>query len=414
LKAGKTAVDLENAYREAKKVGTEARYAAEDIEEARKAGEEPEELLKTLKELHATSKNLIEKIQDLDSEAQSRLVDLNEAMVTASPEDRADLAGAKVNLEKAQTRKQNVIDQLAMVRVLYKDLSQDTKTEKQQVKRPEGIFRNTKALQAFEKRLLDATNREASIRTSIEAVEKAVADSEELKAGLRILRVHEKSVLNTQAQIATARVKLDKANERIAKAHTDFFNTPTFPTIQGWKHEATTFGKSLQTAKGIIDPLPPALMNARNARATDVTSIPDICVVPTLEAFGGRLEKYAAFETETEQVMPPLPVFSKKGGMFSSGPEQTERQNVARILAPLQKPMEDRLAVVQSHIVQIGLDLTTLAERKLRLQKGLDMEDVEESVATLTRLKSDLQLLETALKAYQKSWKKVNTIATGS
>ncbi|HNC97496.1 MAG TPA: hypothetical protein PKW90_15300, partial [Myxococcota bacterium] len=215
LKAGKTAVDLENAYRDAKKLATEARYAAEDIDDARKAGEEPEARLKTLKELHANSKNLIEKIQDLDAEAQSRLVDLAEAMVTASPEDRADLEGAKVNIEKAQTRKQNILDQLTAVRVLYKDLSQDTKTEKQQIKRPEGIFRNSKALQAFEKRLVEATNREGSIRTSIQAVEVAEADSEELKAGLRILRVHEKSVLNTQAQITAALLKLGKANERI-------------------------------------------------------------------------------------------------------------------------------------------------------------------------------------------------------
>ncbi|HNH50728.1 MAG TPA: hypothetical protein PKY30_27090, partial [Myxococcota bacterium] len=311
-------------------------------------------------------------------------------------------------------RKQNILDQLTAVRVLYKDLSQDTKTEKQQIKRPEGIFRNSKALQAFEKRLVEATNREGSIRTSIQAVEVAEADSEELKAGLRILRVHEKSVLNTQAQITAALLKLGKANERIAKAHTDFFNTPTFPTIQGWKQEATTFGNSLQTAKGIIDPLPPAIVNARNARAEDVKSLPELCVVPTLEVFGGRLDQLPTFVTETEQVMPPLPVFSKTGGLFSSGPEQLERQAVARILAPLEQPLTDRLKVVQSHIVQIGLDLKTLAERKLRLQKGLDMEDVEEASAALVRLRAELQFLETALKAYQKSWTKLNKIATGT
>lgn len=414
LKAGKTAVDLENSFREVKKLATEARYSAEDIDETRKAGEEPEELLKTLKGLHATSKNLIEKIQDLDTEAQGRLVNLAEAMVTATPEDRADMEGAKVNIEKALTRKSNAIDQLTMIRVLYKDLSQDTKAEKAQVKRPEGIFRNSKALQAFEKRLSDATSREASIRTSIQGVAGALADSDELKAGMRILRVHEKSVLNTQAQISIAMVKLVKANERIAKAHTEYFSTPTFPTIQGWKQEAAHFGTSLQAAKGVIDPLPPALTNALNARRNDINSLPELCVVPTLEAFGGRLEKLAAFENETGQVMPPMPVFSKTGGFFSSGPDQRERDAVAQILAPLRQPMEDRIKVVQSHIVQIGLDLKTLADRKLRLQKGLDMEDVEEAVATLLRLKSTLQLLETALKAYQKSWNKLNKTATGS
>ncbi|HND34236.1 MAG TPA: hypothetical protein PLA94_29745, partial [Myxococcota bacterium] len=135
---------------------------------------------------------------------------------------------------------------------------------------------------------------------------------------------------------------------------------------------------------------------------------------PPAAAVGGRLDQLPTFVTETEQVMPPLPVFSKTGGLFSSGPEQLERQAVARILAPLEQPLTDRLKVVQSHIVQIGLDLKTLAERKLRLQKGLDMEDVEEASAALVRLRAELQFLETALKAYQKSWTKLNKIATGS
>lgn len=167
-----------------------------------------------------------------------------------------------------------------------------------------------------------------------------------------------------------------------------------------WQSEAGTYRLALDKAVKLVEPMPGELEGVILLREKDVTELSKVLDIPTFRAFGARLEKYLSFQAEVNLVIPKLPNVTPRSPL-------TEKKQAENDLKSWEKPVADKLVVVQSHIDQLPLDRSLLNIQALRLPAGLDLEDVQRGLRSLEQLKGRLKLLKTTLNGYEKNRKKL-------
>ena len=404
LSAGKVTATLERHYLEAKKLSSEAEFLAKDIEDARKSGVEPIAQLKELQAVHKQTKILVQDINGLDKDVVGRQKELALAIQTATDPDLEDLRGALESLKKAALVRVDHLNLLAGVLYLWEDSADRWKVASKEDRRPAGLYRNPRALEAYKKHLKRLETVEEAARKSMQTTADAAADSPELQAGIRILRVYRASFTLEKAKLAQADRELVKATEALEKELKTLKPGPRREEVEGWKGEAGPYRSALDEAVKRVDPLPEALGTVIERRQRDLTKPPEVLDVPTFRHFGATLEKYLSFLEKVDEAMPALPT-------LRSSSAQTVKEQAEKDLQALEKSVADMRLVVRSHLDQLPLDRRILSARSLRLPAGLDLEDVQQGLRMLEQLKGGLTILESALNTYEKQRKKLLAVA---
>jgi hypothetical protein len=396
LKAGKVMVDLDKSFREAKELSIDARFVEEDIEAERKAGEEPKGFLGNLKDISSNAGKLKERIDSLVIDAGNRGNDLGRAIQNATDEEKEDLESTLQSLQTNVGLAPNSLQTLLGVQALYRQLSHDDQKENSQEDRPKGLLRNTKALDAFKVELQKVAARESSILSSADLTGLA-PNSAELKAGLRILRVHQKMLTTMSLKVEKGLKDLPKIQEGIQSGGTAIFSRAHETVVEGWRREAESYKTVLNETRLVLDRLRPTVHQAVESAESTITDPPESCDVPTILRFGMSATRQNEFILESEALEQELPTLANT--------DPLEKQRVALALVPLKPPVAERLTVVESYRKQIEVDWDTLSNRSARYQAGsLDLEDIKKGMLVLAQLRKKLKALQEHLQGYLKKW----------